>query len=102
MFVIQHHHEETRRQSSHMFINSAVVAKRYKNIILKSVFSVFLLCGITKCWHEIKIPGFSILIPMLPTLSHTNLLFQVLKYSNLLLSSFKNSLLLKVHIDPLH
>lgn len=39
-FVIQHHHEEMRRQGSYMFINSALVTKRYKNLILKSVFSV--------------------------------------------------------------
>lgn len=80
-----------KRKCSQMFISSATVAKGYKNIILKSVFSVF-NC-ITKCLHEIKIPAFYIFIPVLPILSHTNLLFQVLKYTNLLLSSFKNSLL---------
>lgn len=31
----------TKRLGSQIFINSAMVAKRYKSIILKSVFSVF-------------------------------------------------------------
>lgn len=90
-FLVQYRHEEMKRKGSQIFISSATVAKRYKNIILKSVFSVF-NC-ITECRHEIKILAFYIFIPVLPILSHTNLLFQVFMYTNLLLSSFKNSLL---------
>lgn len=41
VFFLQYNHEEMKKWGSQMFISSARVTKRYKNINVKSGFSVF-------------------------------------------------------------